>query len=37
MAIYEMASRQFSPYLEVTVIYYKQEQHMSYERIADTM
>ena len=31
------ATRQFGPRLEATVIYYKQEQHLSYERIAETM
>jgi transposase len=31
------ATRLFGPRLEGTVIYYKQEQHMSYERIAETM
>ncbi len=30
-------TRQFGPRLEAIVIYYKQEQHMSYERIAETM
>jgi len=30
-------TRQFGPRLEATVIYYKQEQHLSYERIAETM
>jgi transposase len=31
------ATRQFGPRLEATVVYYKQEQHLSYERIAETM
>jgi transposase len=30
-------TRQFGPRLEASVIYYKQEQHLSYERIAETM
>jgi len=30
-------TRSFGPRLEATVIYYKQEQHLSYERIAETM
>jgi hypothetical protein len=30
-------TRQFGPRLEATVIYYKQEPHLSYERIAETM
>jgi transposase len=30
-------NRQFGPRLEATVMYYKQEQHLSYERIAETM
>ena len=30
-------TRQFGPRLEATVIYYKQEQHLSYERIVETM
>jgi transposase len=30
-------TRPFGPRLEATVIYYKQEQHLSYERIVETM
>lgn len=30
-------TRQFGPRLEATVVYYKQEQHLSYERIVETM
>jgi len=30
-------TRSFGPRLEATIIYYKQEQHLSYERIAETM
>jgi transposase len=31
------AMREFGPQLEATVVYYKQEQHLSYERIVETM
>ena len=30
-------TRQFGPRLEATVVYYKQEQHLSYERIVEAM
>jgi len=30
-------TRQFGPRLEATVVYYKQEQHLSYERLSETL
>jgi transposase len=30
-------TRQFGPRLEATVVYYKQEQHLSYERLVETL